>query len=113
MVALSIPRSRDAVSCDLIELNHVYGRDGKLKYSQVMMLDWSPDYRRFDVHAWVSIEGLRHQPHKYAGGWRMETLAGVVIRADMFRETFTTTDPERNQAKLFPSRYRRQFLCER
>lgn len=99
----------------LIELNHCYSCDGSHKFDQVILWERSPDYRRWDAHFWRIVKDLdapiQIGPsfHEYSDGERK-----IVVRSALYRETWTTTDPERDSAKLFPVMLRSQrFCCQR
>jgi hypothetical protein len=86
---------------DLIELNH-YAES----FNQVIFYRWSPDYRRYDVVAWIIAEGNRYPTRDHN---RMDTVirwfdrdAGAYreVRAKMFRETWSDNDPERASRSL-------------
>ena len=106
LIACGLPTCKLAPRCDLAEINHAYGSDGKLLFVQLLAWDWSPDYRRHDCQAWVIIDDW-----KYAGN-RVESRTASGDRRDLqcklFRETWTIGDPERENLKLFPAEYRRK-----
>jgi hypothetical protein len=92
---------------DLIELNHYAG-----SFDQVIFYRWSPDYRRYDVIAWMLTEGRRYPTRDYN---RMDTVvrwfdrdAGAYreVRAKMFRETWSDIDPERASRSLLEEKDR-------
>ncbi|QDV22860.1 hypothetical protein [Aureliella helgolandensis] len=99
---------------DLIELNHRYDDLGRHAYDQVIFYEWSPDFCRFHVIAWCLIENDESRlPTQLAGSrdhvvrWydRDEKIQRE-IRASLFRETWSKTDPERANKKLLDEKHR-------
>lgn len=95
---------------DLIELNHVVAADGSVKLSQVILWDWEPGYDRFDVVEWrLASDGL---PSRVDGlwriPWRIDDGSVVVVRAKIYRETWTRYDPERDNVTVRPVSTRRR-----
>lgn len=86
---------------DLIELNHYTSDIGTLCYSQVIVWEWSPTYRRYDVRMWWIVE-KDEAPILRNGQYYFRT-----VRSAMYRETHTRTDPERMNQKLLPPEQRR------
>lgn len=101
---------------DRMELSTVdldYGNGAKSQYVQVIFSNWSPDYRRYHIEAWMLPRGLHEYPKyvngKYACKWR--TYSGQFhITADLFIETHTARDPERVQKDMYPESMRIGFL---
>lgn len=94
--------------CDLVEVNHRHDpTNGSLQFTQVIAWDWSPEYGRFDAQSWALISD-----------WK-RTETGVVVdvlgtdhvlrtRCRYYRETWTNHDPERENTKVFPDKFRRK-----
>ena len=111
--------SRELVqSVDLIELNHFYDDLGRHAYDQVIFYEWSPDYRRYHVVAWCLVEDnlsrmptLDHDRRQYSVRWYdKDARVQRVVWSPMFRETWSTTDPERANKKLLDEKYRVSLL---
>jgi len=100
----------DRAAVDLIELNHKYSETGCLNFDQVIIWKWSPDYRRYNAQHWFIVSSEPGYPVQ-AGEFyqcRQTDLNGrrILFRSKMFRETWTTNDPERENLKLFPLQMR-------
>ena len=98
---------------DLIELNHFYDDLCRPAYDQVILYEWSPDHRRFDVIAWALIDNLEKAPHQLAGSGQWEVRwydvdhkVFRVVGARLYRETWSQVDPERENKKLMPEKHR-------
>lgn len=106
---------------DLMEINHCYDESGKLRYTQVMCMNWKPDYRRFNVEFWTLIENTdspRNRPvvvdHFYSKPqprWRYQfrfrhSTGNAMIYSQMLRETKTVRDPERDDKQIWPQENR-------
>jgi len=107
LLALAIGSNKiDRAEVDLIELNHRGSEDGCLQFDQVIIWKWSPNYRRYDAQYWFIVNSLPGYPVQ-AGefyqcyGCRPDQQR-IMFRSKMFRETWTTDDPERENIKLFP-----------
>jgi hypothetical protein len=105
---------KQPATCDLIELNHFYSEDnGKLAYSQYIAYAWCPTYRRYNVVAWCLDS--KNTPVKRGDWWWLKWdsfEAKGMVRAKLFRETHTTTDPERENKKLHAEKFRERFLAK-
>ena len=95
------------VHVDLIELNHLY-RDGQHTFDQFILYDWSPDYRRYHAICWAFPSELNRQLPKLGESHRVR-LDGIEVRAKLYRETWTTHDPERQNLTVCPEQYRRKL----
>lgn len=96
--SLPSPFLSNTRSFDLIEVNHTPN------YTQVILWDWSEQHKRFHVQHWY----LDDEPHvDEVGDVRVIRLRNVRIVAELYRETWTKHDPERENSKLFPEKYRR------
>lgn len=94
---------------DAIELNHFYDKSGKLVYDQVVFYEFSPVDGKFNVRGWCLVEdshNLNRRPIKnelsglYQVDW-LDTDARVLrkVTSRTFRESWTQTDPERDNKK--------------
>ena len=95
-------------SCDLLEINH-YMPCGKIQFTQAIAWDWSPEYRRFHAQDWAMVGRWSH----HAGIVTFsspEASSRVLVRCRLFRETWTSVDPERENQELFPISERRQVF---
>ena len=97
---------------DLVEINYYYTEDGSLAYKQLIMWEWSPDYCRMHVQAWMLIDkgtvGLQFFKRGDAWEVRWQASNGTLrsIRTPTVRWTHTTYDPERDNKPLMDERYR-------
>jgi len=90
--------------CDMVEINH-YTPDGCNGFTQLIAWDWSPEYRRWHAQQWLILTGWSRR------GDVVSCIGDGVelrIRSRLFRETWTTKDPERENQVLFPSSERRK-----
>ncbi|MFN3189717.1 MAG: hypothetical protein ACE361_04260 [Aureliella sp.] len=117
-VISSFPSRRIVEQVELIELNHFYDDLGRHAYDQVVFYEWSPDYRRLHVLAWHLVEKdaariPRYDPGRkdYYSQWvdRDEQVQRTV-RSNSFQETWSQTDPERDNRRVFDEKYRVSFL---
>jgi hypothetical protein len=99
---------------DLIEYNTKYEEEsGKIAFQQIILWEWSEDYRRHHVVAWWVVDGrgrFGDMPVKSHRGYEItKQIDGkdFLIFADCFRQTHTTNDPERDNREVFPEQYRR------
>ncbi len=101
---------------DLIELNHFYDCHGQHQFDQVIFYEWSPDYLRFHVIAWSLVEGdLKRLPQRLPGSGQYHVMwfdrdakLHREVRAPLYRETWTQSDPERTNKKWIEEKDR---LC--
>lgn len=102
---------------DVIELNHRYDDEERHCYDQYIMWEWSPDYKRYHVVAWTLDEqksnNLRkvtkdHNTGKYVLTY-VDSQTGLSrkIYAPIYKETSSSSDPERENKEIFPEKYRR------
>jgi hypothetical protein len=106
------------IEVDLIEFNHRCSADDCLQFDQIILWEWSPDYRRYNAQHWFLPRSLGEHPVKVGEFYQcsMVRLDGgrAVYRAKLFRETWTLEDPERENIKVFPVEFRgRVFSCSR
>lgn len=106
------PKTHDV---DLVEFNHARLEDGQV-IDQLIFYDWLPDYRRFELVAigrldygceccsnditWVMVRGDQQPPSRRADGRWYTKIGREVIRARLFKETWTAHDREVEARKL-------------
>jgi hypothetical protein len=85
-------------SCDVLEVNHVMGVDGRHCFTQVIVWNWKPEVRRHHVDAWWMVDALRlgEMPRRVGDVWRVRRKDGLIVTARVYRERTTTYDPERD-----------------
>ena len=96
-----------------IELNHVHDERGKLVYSQFIFSDFGP--HGFECLAWTmtqphsdAILTRSFAPERYEVTWYdKEARTTRRIVSGVFLETWTRTDRERENQKVFPMWSRR------
>lgn len=101
---------------DLIELNHFYDDLGRHAYDQVILYEWSPDYRRHHVIAWMLLDesseiGKFPQKEQGSRDWIVkwydrDAKTKRIVRSKLYRETWSQVDPERENKQLFDEKYR-------
>lgn len=97
-----VTRSADGY-CDMIEINH-YMPDSGDGFTQVIAWDWSPEYRRFHTQQWLILTDWSRRGNVVICDGDDVKLR---IRSRLFRETWTSVDPERENQQLFPINERR------
>lgn len=110
------PTLRESV--DLIELNHFYDDLGRHTYDQVIFYEWSVEYSRYHVLAWCLVEEDQSRlPVLLPGGrevqvrwYDRDVKRTREVRSKLFRESWTQTDPERENKKLLDEKYRNSLL---
>lgn len=123
LLVMGVPRGglkgRDIVqNVDVIEYNHYYNEDGGHVYDQVIFYEWSPDYGRLHVVYWRLVKkpgGVtpRKDPCRkdyYCRWYDTEYKRYRVVRSKIMQETWTKTDPERENKRLMEERYRAGLL---
>lgn len=91
---------------DLIEINHVCRFDGK-HFHQVILWDWHTD--GYHVLSWRSC--CEDECVSRSGnGWLIPWRHGRFIEATHRRETWTVRDPEVEDRKRWPERFRRELF---
>lgn len=96
--SLPSPISSNTKTFDLIEVNNTKG------FTQVILWDWSPELRRFHVQHWY----LDPEPDvRKVGELYVIQIRNVRVTSELYRETWTVHDPERENAKVFPEKFRR------
>lgn len=107
LILLAKQNVREQPICvDLIEHN-IVERTPELR--QFIFWRWSPDYRRYDCQGWI-IEKDSITVSKIDGVYSLDYFKnGNIIRitSKVFRRTWTKTDPERDNTRLFPETFRR------
>ena len=91
---------------DLIELNHFLDDTGRHVFDQLVFYEWSPQRSAFRVIAWRMVKRPEQWPVRtwapvgYRCIWQDE---GVLreIWSSAFRETWTQSDPERENRQFF------------
>ena len=106
-IALEI-NSIHRVNVDLIELNHQHSTDGLIKFDQVIIWKWSPDYRRYDAQHWFIPHRPTEFPTKTGSLYQCSAPnpTTTIFQSKLYRETWTNHDPERENLNLFPSKLR-------
>ena len=95
-------RATPTTHVDLIEINHLHDESGKHKFTQIILWDWSPDYRRDHVRAWWIVERLHEELSGLTITKRDRTIQGRAVR-----ETWTVEDPEVANRKVWPCHLRK------
>lgn len=109
-------RSQIAEHVALIELNHFYDASGKPVYDQVMFYELAPETGRFQVRAWCLVED-REQLNRRPVRDQVTDLVTVDwydvdrrvrrrITSKLFRESWTQSDPERDNKRVHPEKLR-------
>lgn len=90
--------------CGMVEINH-YTPAGCNGFVQLIAWDWCPQYRRWHAQQWlILMEWDRVGNSVRCVGDGVE----VTVAGRLFRETWTVTDPERENQVLFPADLRRK-----
>lgn len=102
---------------DLLEVNHKYGDDGKHVYDQLIVWERLPD-GKYHVRHWRLLDDRETCPGRplycaqtqdYRATWKDE--AGLrAVRSKAFRETWSHSDPEREDLKVWPQIMRQNLL---
>lgn len=92
---------------DVLELNHVYTSDGSsLAFTQAIFWTWDPSYCRLVCDYWVIVDT---RWDFYVITADVYQVGDMVVRPKAFRETWTRFDPEREDRKLTPEKYRIRY----
>ncbi len=97
---------------DVVELNHFYDDNGKLRLDQIIFYQWSPITGRLAVRDFKpmtdpSLLPLRNGLRKgHVVIWHDDNLLRSV-HAREIRETWTQFDPEMHERKFLPKDQRR------
>ena len=105
-------------SVDLIELNHFYDDLGRHTYDQVIFYEWSVEYSRYHVIAWCLVEDDQSRmPVLLPGGREVQVCwfdrdvkRTREVHSKLYLETWTQTDPERENKKLLDEKFRNTLL---
>ena len=105
-------------SVDLIELNHFYDDLGRHAYDQVIFYEWSSEHCRYHVIAWCLVEDdTARLPVQLPGGrdtlvrwYDRDVKRFREVRSELYRETWTQTDPERENKKVLDEKDRISLL---
>lgn len=100
------PKSTSTPTCDLAEINHFH-RHGCEAFTQVIVWDWSHDYGRMHCQAFKLIDEWRTKPD---GTLELRTHGSkpISLRPGRVVETWTDYDPERDNQRVFPVKFRRK-----
>jgi hypothetical protein len=93
----------------MIELNHVYSNTGSLCFSQVIIWEIDPSTRKFLVMDWQLASCIPIQYPQETRVW----FKGWNLRSKIYRESFSHTDPERENIKIHPQELRKTFLVSK
>lgn len=113
LILLLLPISIPTQTVDLIELNHYRPADGCQGFDQLIFWEYSPDYRRYDAMGFVIINEPCQLPAKDAQGYAVRVNRfgrEYIVRSAMYRETTTSSDPERLNLRLLPQELRRGMI---
>lgn len=110
-------------SCDLIELNHNYDKNGKHVYDQVIFWRRKPENGKYEVCEWGLIEERESPTRRPAqnvvsGLWevyykRDGERSAIIVTSKMFRESWSTIDPERENKKKVPEELRYKLYSKK
>ena len=107
LLAIAIGSGKvDRAEVDMIELNHKCSENECVQFDQVIIWKWSHDYRRYDAQHWFIPRSEMECPVKVGEfyqcfGYCSDNTTRILFRSKMYRETWTTNDPERENLKLF------------
>jgi len=107
LFASAIVSGRVSEHVDMIELNHYYDAYGKLVYDQVIAWEQSRETGKLNVRSWRMAEN--DYPIKINGLYRFKK-GDVLIHSRIFRESWTKSDPERENGKRFPNENRIELV---
>ena len=85
---------------EVMELNHYYDSKGWPVFDQVVAWETNPENGKLRVRGWIMVKD--NYPEKRGGLFRF-SKDGYTIHSRIFRETWTQTDSEREDAKSWPS----------
>ena len=85
--------------CDVIEVNHYHGDDGRLIHTQIIFWDHKANLSGEEVAAWRLWKNPTTMPtrNQHTGEWQILWHDGETMRmvnAESFRETWTQYDRE-------------------
>jgi hypothetical protein len=104
---------------DAIELNHFFDQRGHLVYDQLVFWERTPTTGRFQVRAWCLVddrEAINRRPLKNDNGLyecfavdSNERLTRRIV-SRVFRESWSQTDPEREDKRFHHERLRIELV---
>lgn len=108
---------RDSVvreSVDLMEVNHFYGADCQLVFTQIIFYDWDHKLGRFSCRAWRLVKSPNQVPRRdwEWGGYTALWQDGEVLRkvhSPAIRETWLQFDPELVEREYMPKERRKEL----
>ena len=98
---------------DLIELNHKFDKNAKHTFSQVIFYERLPQNGLYRVRDWVLVddrESLSAVPVNRNGLYCSAFVKECVfyhVRSPVFRQSWTQTDPELEDSRVYPKHTRR------
>lgn len=102
--------------CDMVELNHNYDAKGNHVYDQVIFWKRKPQNGKYEVAEWALIEERdlptrRPVQNVTSGLWevyykRDAEKFHILVTSPIFRESWSTVDPERENKKKVPEELR-------
>lgn len=106
-LAFVLPSKHVAPRCDMAEINHVHNECGEVRFTQVIAWEWLPDRREYHAQDWCYVQSWNTNEKLLT--YRNRDRVGQV-RFRVYRETWTTNDPERDDSRVFSERYRVKVL---
>lgn len=104
------------IKVDAVELNHFHDKRGEHVFSQFVFKRWGnwTDGKRYHVSEWLLLKnkyahikrGNRHTILYFHDGQE------VLVETPVYRETWTTFDPELQDKNLLPEDRRQPYLSE-
>ena len=94
--------------CDLLEINHHYTQEGRLVFTQYIFYEWDHYNHRHQVIAWrlkTHMKGVLKNRDWVNNTYRFKwNDKGTMreVRSSLFKETWTTFDPELLERDYFP-----------
>ena len=95
-------RTPPTTHVDLIEVNHCHDDCKRFRFTQLILWECSPDYRRYHVVVWWIPDKLGDELQGLVAKRSGKTYASAAVR-----ETWTDYDPEVVNRKVFPVEKRR------
>jgi len=90
------------IEVDLIEENITTNAETGARLHQIILYNWVPDYRRFDVVNWWIVSAEQETPVFVGGCAKVRHPVGCWIKSRLYRFTETSIDPEIEQRKMMP-----------
>jgi hypothetical protein len=114
LIGIGSPFSQPVCECvDLIELSHKFDKNRKHTFSQVIFYERLPHNGLYRVRDWVLVderESLCAIPVNRNGLYHSAFIKEGVfyhVRSPLFRESWTHTDPELEDGRIYPKNTRR------